>query len=117
MHVLDPRLRRVRPERGVDRVELSAPASGREGEDRAVVEPVSAIRIARLLPNGQPDTTFAPDGKRTVLQQSYSTLTLANVLLAPQRLVIAGVYNLDSQRVFYATAVRDGDSIFRSRNE
>jgi uncharacterized delta-60 repeat protein len=92
-------------------------ADGKLTLARAVVEPVSAIRLARLLPNGQPDTSFAPQGKRTVLQQGYNGLTLANVLLTPQRLVVAGTYNQGDQRVFYAGAWRDGDGIFRNGNE
>lgn len=97
------------------RVALSA--DGKLTLARSVVEPVSAIRLARLLPNGQPDPSFAPQGKRTLLQQTYSTLNLAQVLLTPQRLLIAGVYNLNDTRVFFATALRDGDSIFRSSLE
>lgn len=96
---------------------MAVSADGKLTLARAVVEPVSAIRLARLLPNGQPDASFAPQGKRTLLQQAYNGLTLANVLPAAQRLVIAGTYNLGEQRVFYATALRDGDGIFRSGNE
>lgn len=88
-------------------------ADGKLTLARAVIEPVAAIRLARLLPSGQPDATFAPEGKRTVLQNGYNGLTLSNVLLSPQRLLIAGTYNQGNQRVFYATAWRDGDRIFR----
>jgi hypothetical protein len=88
-------------------------ADGKLTLARAVIEPVAAIRLARLLPNGQPDATFAPEGKRTVLQNGYDGLTLSNVLLSPQRLLVAGTYNQGNQRVFYATAWRDGDGIFR----
>lgn len=96
---------------------MALSADGKLTLARSVIEPVSAIRIARLLPNGQPDTSFAPQGKRTLLQQGYTILTLANVLLTPQRLAIAGTYNLNDQRVFYAAAWRDGDGIFRNGNE
>lgn len=96
---------------------MALSADGKLTLARAVVEPVSAVRLARLLPSGQPDTTFAPQGKRSLLQQTYSTLTLGKVLLTPQRLLIAGVYNLGDQRVFYATALSDGDSLFRAGME
>uniref|UniRef100_UPI00214732D8 hypothetical protein n=1 Tax=Tahibacter caeni TaxID=1453545 RepID=UPI00214732D8 len=88
-------------------------ADGKLTIARSVIEPVAAIRLARLLPDGQPDAGFAPDGKRTALQGSYYLQTLARVFATPTRLLVAGVYNQNSQRTFYATAWRDGDSIFR----
>ncbi|WP_386066143.1 hypothetical protein ACFJIW_16545 [Tahibacter sp. UC22_41] len=80
---------------------------------RSIVEPVSAIRLTRLLPNGQPDAAFAPQGKRTLFPNTYSTLSLSRVLLTPTRLILSGTYNGSGVRTFFNTGFRDGDGIFR----
>lgn len=88
-------------------------ADGKLTIGRSIVEPVSAIRLARLLPNGQPDASFAPQGRRTLFQNTYSTLNLSKVLLTPTRLLLSGTYNGSQVRTFFNTGFRDGDGIFR----
>lgn len=81
---------------------------------RAVWNPVAGIRLARLLANGQPDASFAVQGRRTLLQNVYGSLALGQVLITPTRLLIAGTYVAASKRTFFAGAWRDGDGIFRN---
>lgn len=88
-------------------------ADGKVTIGRSIVEPVSAIRLARLLPNGQPDAGFAPQGRRTLFPNTYSTLNLSRVLLTPGRLLLSGTYNGSGVRTFFNTGFRDGDGIFR----
>lgn len=88
-------------------------ADGKVTIGRSIVEPVSAIRLARLLPNGQPDAGFAPQGRRTLFTNTYSTLNLSRVLLTPGRLLLSGTYNGSGVRTFFNTGFRDGDGIFR----
>ena len=89
-------------------------ADGKLTLARAVWDPVAAIRLARLLPNGQPDASFGVQGRRTLLQNVYGSLALGQVLMTPTRLLIAGTYVAASTRTFFAGAWRDGDGIFRS---
>lgn len=88
-------------------------ADGKITIGRSIVEPVSAIRLARLLPNGQPDAAFAPQGRRTLFPNTYTTLNLSRVLLTPTRLLLSGTYNGSGVRTFFNTGLRDGDGIFR----
>ncbi len=88
-------------------------ADGKVTIGRSIVEPVSAIRLARLLPNGQSDASFAPQGRRTLFQNTYTTLNLSRVLLTPARLLLSGTYNGTGVRTFFTTGFRDGDGIFR----
>lgn len=78
---------------------------------RATAE-AGAIRVARLLPNGQPDATFASDGKRTLLQ-SIGGLSFGRPLLAPGRLLLSGAYHSAGMLMLYAIAWQDGDGLFR----
>lgn len=72
----------------------------------------SAVHVARLLPNGRLDATFPVDGKQTLLQ-SIGGLSFGNVLLAPNRLLLAGAYGTSGDLALYAGAWRDGDGVFR----
>jgi len=89
-------------------------ADGKLTIARAVWDPVGAIRLARLLPNGQPDASFGVEGRRTLLQNVYGSLAVGQVLITPTRLLIAGTYVAASTRTFFAGAWRDGDGIFRN---
>jgi hypothetical protein len=72
----------------------------------------SAVRVARLLPNGRLDATFPGAGRQTLLQ-SIGGLSFGTVLLAPGRLLLAGAYNAVDGTALYAGAWRDGDGLFR----
>lgn len=89
-------------------------ADGKLTIARAVYDPAVAIRLARLLPSGQPDASFAVQGRRSLLQNVYGSLALGQVLVTPTRLLIAGTYVAASTRAFFAGAWHDGDGIFRS---
>jgi uncharacterized delta-60 repeat protein len=72
----------------------------------------AAVRVARLLPNGALDATFPGGGKQTLLQ-SIGGLSFGSVLLAPNRLLLAGAYGTSGGLALYAGAWRDGDGLFR----
>lgn len=90
-------------------------ADGKLVIGRPVVDPERAVRLVRLLANGQPDETFGVQGKRSVLTGAgYPLLTLGGVMLAPGRLILAGIYNGGAGRTHFAGAWLDGDGIFRN---
>jgi len=86
-------------------------ADGRIVIARATSE-ASAVRVARLLPNGALDATFPGAGRQTLLQ-SIGGLSFGAVSLAPNRLLLAGAYGTGGGLALYAGAWRDGDGLFR----
>lgn len=86
-------------------------ADGKIVVARATSE-AAAVHVARLLPNGALDATFPGGGKQTLLQ-SIGGLSFGTVMLAPNRLLLAGAYGTGSDLALYAGAWRDGDGLFR----
>jgi uncharacterized delta-60 repeat protein len=96
---------------GFPDVHAALGADGKIVIARATSE-VAAVHVARLLPNGRLDATFPGNGRQTLLQ-SIGGLSFGTVLLAPDRLLLAGAYGTGGDLALYAGAWRDGDGLFR----